>query len=70
MTVVVVGSAGLYHMETERNWLFIGMLAVLPAAAQLARDADGSLPLANLRFVAVLLLAQTLVQETLLYTLW
>jgi hypothetical protein len=70
LTAVVIGTAGLYHMETERNWLFLAMLAVLPAAALLARTGEARQRLTNLRFVAALLLGQAVAQEIFLYTLW
>jgi asparagine N-glycosylation enzyme membrane subunit Stt3 len=68
--VAILGSAGFYHMETERIWLFIS--AVIPAtiASCLNNEERGSFssPLAVVIFSGCAL--QALVFEVVFFTIW
>jgi len=65
-TVVIIGVSGLFYLETERIWLFLSCLMVIPASGLLI-----SIESKKLRLTLIsLLFVQTLIQETLLNSLW
>ena len=70
ITLVIANLLPLYSLETERIWIFLAPLVVIPAAAALARErATASAP-TRIRTVVLLLVAQTVTTEVFLGTYW
>lgn len=66
--VLIIGVLGIYRMETERIWLFVTAFVVIAANEELTKLRDFMKKI--FYFICALLLLQTVLMESLLFTLW
>lgn len=66
--VFIIGVSGIYRMETERIWLFVTAFVVIAAAGELTKVRD--FPRKIFYFICAILLLQTALVESLIFTLW
>ena len=65
ITLLYFTFSTLFTMEVERIWIFMVPFFVIPVAKYLTAR-----PISDLYWVAILLVVQMIVMETLLYTYW
>lgn len=68
--VLIIGVSGIYHMETERIWLFVTALVVVAASGELSKSRLQDFQRKILYLVCGLLALQTILFESLLFTIW
>jgi hypothetical protein len=66
--ILISGISGIYHMETERIWLYVTAFVVIAAAGELS--SLRAFPKRIFYSICTLLILQTALTESLLFTIW
>lgn len=68
--VFIIGVTGIYHMETERIWLFVTAFVVIASVGEFFKVRSQTFQMKFLYPICALLVVQTVLFESLLFTIW